>query len=68
MAAIRRFKALLRLWRPRWRRVNMAALRLSMRVLPGERQRVFALTILIGVLCGLAAVGFSPSVSRKVAS
>ena len=29
-----------------------------MRLLPGERQRVFALTILIGVLCGLAAVAF----------
>lgn len=36
----------------------MAALRLSLRVLPTERQRVFALTILIGVLCGLAAVAF----------
>jgi len=33
-------------------------LRLFLRVLPSERQRVFALTIVIGVLCGLAAVAF----------
>ncbi|HKR02839.1 MAG TPA: chloride channel protein [Pyrinomonadaceae bacterium] len=58
MATIRRLKARLRLLRPRWRRANLALLRLSMRLLPGERQRVFALTILIGVLCGLAAVAF----------
>lgn len=53
-----RLKARLRLWRPRWKRANMAALRLFLRVLPSERQRVFALTIVIGVLCGLAAVAF----------
>lgn len=37
---------------------DMGALRLFLRVLPTERQRVFALTIVIGVLCGLAAVAF----------
>jgi CIC family chloride channel protein len=37
------------LWRP---------LRLFARLLPSERQRVFALTVLLGVLCGLAAVAF----------
>lgn len=58
MAGLRRLKARLRLWRPRWRRANLAALRLFLRVLPSERQRVFALTIVIGVLCGLAAVAF----------
>lgn len=58
MAAIRRLKARLRLLRPKWRRANLAALRLSLRVLPAERQRVFAMTIVIGVLCGLAAVAF----------
>src|SRR5438270_9651126 len=58
MASIRRLRARLRLWRPRWRRANMAALRLFLSVLPSERRRVFALTILIGVLCGLAAVAF----------
>lgn len=36
----------------------MAALRLFLRILPSERQRVFALTIVIGVFCGLAAVAF----------
>jgi CIC family chloride channel protein len=58
MAGLRRLRARLRLWRPRWRRANLTALRLFLRVLPSERQRVFALTILIGVLCGLAAVAF----------
>ncbi|MGB9181348.1 MAG: chloride channel protein [Pyrinomonadaceae bacterium] len=51
-------KAFVRLWRPRLRRANTAALRLFLRLLPSEQQRVFALTILIGVLCGLAAVAF----------
>jgi predicted transcriptional regulator len=58
MRGFRRLRARLRLWRPRWRRANLAALRLFLRVLPSERQRVFALTILIGVLCGIAAVAF----------
>lgn len=58
MAVIRRWRAWLRLWRPRWRRANLGALRLFLRVLPAERQRVFALTIVIGLLCGLAAVAF----------
>ena len=52
----------LRLWRPRWRRANVAALRLFLRALPSEQRRVFALTILIGVLCGLAAVAFHLSI------
>lgn len=46
------------MWRPRLRRANLAALRLFLRALPSERRRVFALTIVIGVLCGLAAVAF----------
>jgi chloride channel protein, CIC family len=58
MAAILRLRARLRLLRPRWRRANLAALRFFLRALPSERQRVFALTIVIGVLCGLAAVAF----------
>lgn len=58
MAGLRRLRARLRPWRPRWRRANLAALRLFLRVLPSERQRVFAMTIVIGVLCGLAAVAF----------
>jgi CIC family chloride channel protein len=62
MAASRRLKALVRLWRPRLRRANVAALRLFLRALPSEQRRVFALTILIGVLCGLAAVAFHLSI------
>src|SRR5262249_19840600 len=42
----------------RWRAINLAALRLFLRIAPSERQRVFALTIIIGALCGLAAVAF----------
>jgi CIC family chloride channel protein len=41
-----------------WRALNLAALRLFLRLAPSERQRVFALTIVIGALCGLAAVAF----------
>jgi CIC family chloride channel protein len=33
-------------------------LRLLLRLAPSERQRVFALTIIVGALCGLAAVAF----------
>src|SRR4051812_6233986 len=58
MRGLRRLRARLRLWRPRLKRANLAALRLFLRVLPSERQRVFAMTIVIGVLCGLAAVAF----------
>jgi CIC family chloride channel protein len=58
MTGTLRLKSRLRLWRPRWRRANVAALRLFLRILPSERQRVFALTIVIGVFCGLAAVAF----------
>jgi len=43
---------------PVWEKARIAALRLLLRVAPSERQRVFALTILVGVLCGLAAVAF----------
>src|SRR5262245_60235427 len=45
-------------WMPVWEKARIAALRLLLRVAPSERQRVFALTILVGVLCGLAAVAF----------
>src|SRR5947209_4239837 len=58
MKRLRRLEALWRLWRVRWARAQMAALRLFVRLVPAERRRVFALTILVGVLCGLAAVAF----------
>jgi CIC family chloride channel protein len=44
------------------RRTSRAALRLSLRLAPTERQRVFVLTILVGVSCGLAAVLFHLSI------
>jgi CIC family chloride channel protein len=62
MPVPRRLRALLRLWRPRLRRANVAALRLFLRALPSEQRRVFALTVIVGVLCGLAAVAFHLSI------
>lgn len=50
-ALFRRTRTVLRLWRLYW-------LRLQLRLVPSEAQRLFALTIVIGVLCGLAAVAF----------
>ncbi|HEY1015783.1 MAG TPA: chloride channel protein [Herpetosiphonaceae bacterium] len=38
--------------------IRQAALRWFMQRLPSEPQRVFALTLLLGALCGLAAVAF----------
>ncbi len=55
---LRRARAYKRLLRPRWRRVQSGALRLFLRFVPSEQRRVFALTILLGVVCGLAAVAF----------
>ena len=45
-------------WTERWRRGNMALLRMFLRVVPSENQRVFALALISGALCGLAAVLF----------
>jgi CIC family chloride channel protein len=47
----RRIRTVLRLWRLYW-------LRVELRIVPTEAQRLFALTMLIGVSCGLAAVAF----------
>lgn len=58
MGITRLARVYFRFWRPRWRRANLTALGLFLRLLPSEQQRVYALTILIGVLCGFAAVAF----------
>ena len=50
-AALRRIRKALRLWRLYW-------VRAEMRFVPSEAQRLLALTVLIGVVCGLAAVAF----------
>ncbi|MDQ2746046.1 MAG: chloride channel protein, partial [Acidobacteriota bacterium] len=56
---LRRKIAVYRRWRrPRWREFKLKILRLFMRFAPKESQRVFALTLIVGALCGLAAVGF----------
>src|SRR4051812_29152976 len=51
LRALRRLPRAVRLWRLYW-------LRAALRLAPTETQRLFALTIVIGVLCGLAAVAF----------
>lgn len=40
------------------RRVNMALLRVFLRLVPSENHRVFAVALISGALCGLAAVSF----------
>ena len=58
-------------WRQRlWRRLRVAVrlrglylLRAEIRFAPTEAQRLFFLTILIGVVCGLAAVAFHVAIT-----
>lgn len=57
-----RGKALIRLWRARLRKTDLAALRLYTKLVPSESQRIFLLTVLIGAVCGLAAVAFHLSI------
>ncbi len=52
----RRIRSALRLWRLYW-------LRLQIVLVPTEAQRLFALTIVIGGGCGLAAVGFHHAIA-----
>lgn len=49
------------LWPPpldSWRAFRVWLVRLSLAVVPKERHRVYVLTIVVGALCGLAAVSF----------
>lgn len=57
-----RLKAYRRLWRPRWRAAKLSTLKLFLKLAPSESQRVFALTLVIGALCGVAAVAFHLSI------
>src|SRR5262245_34346837 len=50
--------ALPRQWSKRWRNLNFALLRLFLRLVPSEMHRVFAVALVAGALCGLAAVSF----------
>ncbi len=47
-----------RRWSGRWRSVNMALLRVFLRVVPSENHRVFAVALIAGALCGISAVTF----------
>ncbi|HNB71894.1 MAG TPA: chloride channel protein [Acidobacteriota bacterium] len=55
---VHRFRAAIRLWRFRLHRANVAGLRIFLKLIPEEGQRVFALTIFVGAICGIAAVAF----------
>ena len=45
-------------WSRRWRNLNFTLLRLFLRLVPSESHRVFAVALVAGALCGLAAVSF----------
>jgi chloride channel protein, CIC family len=49
---------LLRGLRTRWSSVNLALLRLFLKLVPSESHRVFAVALAAGALCGLSAVSF----------
>ncbi|HSS18927.1 MAG TPA: chloride channel protein [Pyrinomonadaceae bacterium] len=49
-------------WSVTWRRANAVLLRLFLRLVPAETHRVFALTLIAGASCGLAAVFFHLSI------
>lgn len=51
-----------RLLRRRWRVLKLQLLGAFIRLMPSESQRVFALTLVAGLLCGLAAVAFHLSI------
>ncbi len=53
-----KFFRLLHKRRGRWRDLNMALLRLFLRLVPSESHRIFAVALIAGLLCGLAAVSF----------
>ncbi len=62
-------------WQTWWRRLRTALrlrglylLRAELRFAPTEAQRLFFLTILIGVVCGLAAVAFHVSITLASAA
>jgi chloride channel protein, CIC family len=53
------------LWPPRWRNWNELRtwlVRLSLRFVPREQHRISALTIVLGVVCGIAAVSFHAAI------
>src|SRR5690242_12378015 len=64
------FSSLERLWlrfQERARAANVAMLRLFLRLVPVESHRVFALTLVVGALCGSAAVLFHLAIIKAEA-
>ncbi len=60
----RKLKVYWRFLRPVRRAIKLAALRFFLRLVPRESQRVFVLTLIVGAVCGLAAVGFHLAILR----
>src|SRR5215470_9527758 len=58
MRLIARLQGVWLRFRQRARAANMALLRAFLRLVPAESHRVFALTLIVGALCGGAAVLF----------
>ncbi len=54
-----------RLLRLRWQAFKIKLLSLSIKFIPKEQQRVFILTLIIGLLCGLAAVAFHLAILKS---
>jgi CIC family chloride channel protein len=55
---LKKVQAYWRLLRSRWRAFKLKVLRFFLRFVPKESQRVFILTLVVGAVCGLAAVAF----------
>ncbi len=47
-----------------FQRMNLRTLGWFVRFIPSERQRMLVLTVIIGVLCGIAAVGFHIAITK----
>ena len=54
-----------RFFRMRWQAFKIKLLSFSIRLIPKEQQRVFILTLIIGLACGLAAVGFHLTILKS---
>ena len=59
---MRDYRTYWRYLRPKVRNARIGILAVALRAIPNESQRVFGLTLLIGVACGLAAVSFHLSI------
>lgn len=60
----RKLKIYWRFLRPQRQKLKLKILRLSLRLIPKESQRVFGLTLIVGAVCGLAAVAFHLSILK----